>query len=301
MAKAHFDVCVSPDEVWRVANEPSAVSELVEQMQQRVPTAIVLEATGGLETELAGALLAAGLSVHVVNPRQVRDFARAVGQLAKTDKIDARVLARFGQAVRPQLRELADAETQTLRALVSRRRQLTEMLAAEKARRHTASRSVRASVAANIEWLESLIREIEDELDGTIRSSPAWREKDDLLRSVPGVGPVLSSVLLSQLPELGRLNRKEIAALVGVAPLNRDSGLMRGRRSIWGGRTSVRRVLYMATLVATRCNRTVRSFYQRLIANGKAPKLALTACMHKLLVVLNAIMRTGMPWIATAQ
>ncbi len=207
-----------------------------------------------------GVLLAAGLSVHVVNPRQVRDFARAVGQLAKTDKIDARVLARFGQAVRPQLRELADAETQTLRALVSRRRQLTEMLAAEKARRHTASRSVRASVAANIEWLESLIREIEDELDGTIRSSPAWREKDDLLPACPAWGLCYPRFCCLSYRSW-RLNRKETSH--GGSGLKR--GLMRGRRSIWGGRTSVRRVLYMATLVATRCNRTVRSFFRRLI------------------------------------
>ena len=297
VAKAHLDICVLPEEeVWRTTNDEAGISALVSRLTELAPVAVVLEATGGLETVLAGALLVAKLPVHVINPRQVRDFARATGRLAKTDVIDARSLARFGAAVRPQPRQLADEETQALRALVTRRRQLLEMLTAEKARRQTASRSVQRSLAANIDWLQQLIGELEDELNKTIRSSPSWREKDNLLRSVPGIGPILSAVLLSQLPELGRLDGKQIAALVGVAPLNRDSGTLRGRRAVWGGRTPVRTALYMGALVASRHNPVVRAFYHRLLAAGKARKLALVACMRKLITILNAIVRSGRAW-----
>jgi transposase len=297
VAKAQLDVCVLPElEAWRVSNDEAGLDSLVERLVALAPAAVVLEATGGLELPLVGALVAAGLPVHVINPRQVRDFARATGRLAKTDAIDARILGQFAQAVRPEQRLWPDEETQALRALVTRRRQLLEMLVAEKNRRHVAARPVRRSLNANIDWLQGLICELDDELNKTIQSSPAWREKDDLLRSVPGVGPVLSAVLLSQLPELGRLGRKQIAALVGVAPLNRDSGTLRGRRTVWGGRGQVRGALYMGTLVATRFNPRVRIFYQRLLAAGKPKKVALTACMHKLLAVLNAMLPAGQAW-----
>jgi len=297
VAKAQLDVYASPaGEAWRVANDEAGIAGLVSRLETSSPAAVVLEATGGLESSLTGALLSAGLPVHVVNPRQVRDFARATGRLAKTDAIDARILAQFAEAIRPELRLLPDEETRALRALVERRRQLLEMLTAEKNRRYRASRSVRRSLEANIDWLQGLISELDDELDSTIRSSPAWREKEDLLRSVPGIGPVLSSVLLAHLPELGRVDRKQIAALVGVAPFNRDSGTLRGKRTVWGGRARVRSALYMGALVASRHNPVVRAFYQRLLAAGKPKKLALTACMRKLLGVLNAMLRSGKAW-----
>jgi transposase len=297
VAKAQLDVYASPaGEAWRVANDEAGIAGLVSRLETSSPAAVVLEATGGLESSLTGALLSAGLPVHVVNPRQVRDFARATGRLAKTDAIDARILAQFAEAIRPELRLLPDEETRALRALVERRRQLLEMLTAEKNRRYRASRSVRRSLEANIDWLQGLISELDDELDSTIRSSPAWREKEDLLRSVPGIGPVLSSVLLAHLPELGRVDRKQIAALVGVAPFNHDSGTLRGKRTVWGGRARVRSALYMGALVASRHNPVVRAFYQRLLAAGKPKKLALTACMRKLLGVLNAMLRSGKAW-----
>jgi transposase len=297
VAKDQLDVCILPAEArLQVANDETGISSLVESIAAVEPMGVVLEATGGLEIPLVAALLLAGLPVHVINPRQVRDFARATGRLAKTDAIDARVLGRFAEAVRPARREWPDAQTQALKALVARRRQLLEMLTAEKNRRRRAPAAVRRSLEANIDWLQRLLDEIDDELDTAVRSSPAWREKDNLLRSVPGVGPVLSAVLLAQLPELGRLGRKQIAALVGVAPLNRDSGTFRGRRTIWGGRSTVRGPLYMSTLVATRCNPLVRAFYLRLLAAGKPKKLALVACMRKLLAVLNAILRTSLAW-----
>jgi transposase len=257
---------------------------------------VILEATGGFELPLVGALLAAGLPVTVVNPRQVRDFARATGQLAKTDAIDARVLAHFGEAVRPELRPLPNEATRELAALVARRRQLIEMLTAEKNRLRLAARAVRRDIEQHIRWLERRLSDLDGNLAQQVRSSPNWRARDDLLQSVPGIGPVSSVTLLAQLPELGRLNRKEIAALVGVAPLNRDSGTLRGRRRVWGGRRHVRATLYMATLVATRCNPTIRSFYTRLLAAGKPKKLALTASMRKLLITLNAMLRNNVPW-----
>jgi len=246
---------------------------------------------------LAAALAVAGMPVVVVNPRQVRDFAKATGKLAKTDTIDARILAHFAAVIRPVVRPLPDASSQELTAILTRRRQLVDMITAERNRLHAArSKSVKEHIKAHVTWLQAESSQIDKELNQSVRESSVWREKDDLLRSVPGVGPVLSTTLLAQLPELGALNRKQIAALVGVAPLNRDSGTFRGRRTVWGGRAAVRAVLYMATLVAVRHNPLIRTFYQRLLTAGKAKKVALTACMRKLLTILNAILKHRIPW-----
>ena len=257
---------------------------------------MVLEATGGLEVPLASALAAAALPVAVVNPRQVRDFAKATGRLAKTDALDAQVLAHFAEAVRPAIRQLRDADTQELNAMTTRRNQVMTMLVAERNRLGRALPAVPASIQAHIAWLEQELKDLDDGLRQTLRRSPAWREKDDLLPSVPGVGEQLSVSLLAYLPELGTLNRKQIAALVGVAPINRDSGTMRGRRGVWGGRARVRMVLYMGALVASRHNPVIRQFYQRLLAAGKSKKVALTACMRKLLVILNGMVKSGQRW-----
>jgi transposase len=300
VAKATLDVAVSPTaERWTAAHTEREVTGLVSRLVALHPALVVLEATGGLEQPLVGALAAAGLPVVVVNPRQVRDFAKATGLLAKTDALDATVLARFAAAVRPTPRPLPDAATQTLAALVTRRRQLVEMLTAERNRLAQAPRALRAEIQAHITWLKRRLARLDTDLGQAIRTSPAWRVQDDLLQSVPGVGPVLATTLLASLPELGRLNRKAIAALVGVAPLNRDSGTFRGRRMVWGGRAAVRAVLYMGTLVAVRHNPVLRAFYQRLRAAGKLPKVALTACMRKLLTILNAMLKHHQPWSPT--
>jgi transposase len=241
-------------------------------------------------------LAAAGLPVVVVNPRQVRDFAKAMGQLAKTDRLDAQVLARFGQATRPQLRPLPDAETQALQALVSRREQLVQMITAEKNRRYLALTAIRRQIDTHIRWLQKQLKRVDDDLDQAVRSSPLWQEQERLLCTAKGVGPVTARALITHLPELGTLDGKQIAALVGVAPFNRDSGPRQGRKKIWGGRKRVRSALYMAVLSASRHNRHIRSFYQRLLAAGKLPKVALVACMRKLLVILNAMVRSNTPW-----
>jgi len=297
VARDWLDVAQRPGgEAWRVSSDEKGVVALVERLKGVRPTLVVLEATGGLQIPAVAALAAAGLRTVVVNPRQVRQFAGATGRLAKTDAIDAQVLAQFGEAVQPEVRPLPDAATRELSALVARRRQLIEMLTAEKNRLRLATEKVRANIEAHIRWLEGELLDLEGGLGDVIRSSPVWRERDNLLRSVPGVGPVLSSVLLADLPELGRLNRKEVAALVGVAPLNRDSGLFRGRRTVWGGRSQVRAALYMAALVATRFNPAIRAFYERLVAAGKPKKVALTACMRKLLTMLNAMVRDETSW-----
>lgn len=298
VSKKHWDVALRPTgECFSVpATEPSAL-KLAEQLQALSPELVVLEATGGLEAVLVGTLAARALPLVVINPRQARDFAKATGKLAKTDAIDAAVLAHFAEAVRPQPRPLPDEEAQKLEALVSRRRQLVEMRVAEQNRRSsTRSTAVRKSLDAHILWLEQQLEQLDKDLDQMLRSSPIWREKDQLLRSVPGIGPVVSRTLLALLPELGTLGRKQIAALVGVAPLNRDSGSMRGRRCVWGGRGAVRAALYMATLVAVRFNPALRAVYQRLLDAGKLPKVALTACMRKLLVMLNAMLKQSTPW-----
>jgi len=279
-----------------VANDAAGIEILVERLRELQPALIVLEATGGVERAVTRALASAEFPVVVINPRQVRDFAKATGQLAKTDTIDAAVLARFGEAVRPALRPLPDEVTWELRAVVTRRRQLTEMIVAETNRLSGASKAVRKRINAHLRWLETELKRADKDLDQSIRQSPIWRENEDLLRSVPGMGPVISRTLLAELPELGRLNRKQIAALVGVAPLNRDSGTLRGRRSIWGGRATVRAALYMGALVASRRNAVIQAFYRRLRNAGKAPKIALVACMRKLLTILNAMIKHKTHW-----
>ena len=297
VAKGMLDVAVEPTgETWRTANAADGIGELVVALTARQPTLIVLEATGGFEATLAAQLAAAALPVAIVNPRQVRAFAKSLGRLAKTDRLDAQVLARFAEAVRPEPRELPDEAAQRLGALCARRRQLVEMLTAEQNRLPRADEAVRPSIASHIRWLRQQLADLDRNLGAAVRGSPIWRQKDDLLQSAAGVGRVLSTTLLAELPELGSLNRKQIAALVGVAPLNRDSGTFRGKRSTWGGRAQVRRPLYMAALVGTRCNPTLRAFYARLLAAGKPKKVALTACMRKLLVILNAIVRDNQRW-----
>ena len=301
VAAAQLDVAVRPTaEQWRVAYSDAPVAALVTRLQALAPTLVVLEATGGREAPLVAALGVAGLPVAVVNPRQVRDFAKATGRLAKTDALDARVLAHFAEAVQPPVRPLPDACTRELQALLARRRQLIEMLTAEKNRLSTTSGRIRGQVQEHIRWLEQRLHDLDRELGQAIQASPAWRAKEELLRSVPGVGPVLTTTLLADLPELGTLDRKQIGALVGVAPLNRDSGTWRGHRTIWGGRAPVRTALYMGTLTATRANPVIRAFYQRLVQAGKPKKVALTACMHKLLVILNAMLRTHTRWAPPA-
>lgn len=297
VSKTRLDMAVHPSGIREsVPNEPAAIQALVERVRGMQPVVIVLEATGGLERPVVRALAAAELPVVVVNPRQVRDFAKATGKLAKTDQIDADVLARFGEAVRPALRPLPDETMEELRAVIARRRQLVEMITAERNRISTALKAVRKRIEAHIRWLEAELDRVDSELDQSIRQSPIWREQEDLLKSVPGIGPIVSRTLLAELPELGRLNRKQIAALVGVAPLNWDSGTLRGRRAIWGGRATVRAALYMAALVASRHNPVIRDFYRRLRAGGKVPKVALVACMRKLLTILNAMIKHQSRW-----
>lgn len=297
VSKSQLDIAVRPDNKnWSVANAEADICKVTEALNELSPEVIVVEATGGMEMALVAALSQACLPVVVVNPRQVRDFAKAVGRLAKTDRIDAEVLAHFGEAVKPEVRLLKDEDTQMLTALVTRRRQVIDMLTAEKNRLGISPKVVHKDIQKHIEWLQSRLEDIDRHLDSAIRKSPIWREKDDLLRSVPGVGQVLSVSLITGLPELGTLSRRQIAALVGVAPLNRDSGLFRGQRTVWGGRSYIRAVLYMATLSASRVNPTISLFYRRLREAGKKPKVALTACMRKLLGILNAIMKHRIPW-----
>ncbi len=302
VAKAYLDLAERPAGTHeRYPHDETGIARIVARLQALRPTLIVLEATGGLEVPLAAALAAAGLAVAVVKSRQVRDFAKAVGQLAKTDTLDAHLLARFAEVVRPDPRPLPDAEAQHLSALLARRQQVIAMLVAEQQRLPTTPLALRPRVEAHIAWLRQERDDLDQALRQQIRQSSAWREDDDLLQSVPGVGPVLATTLIAELPELGRLNRKQIAALVGVAPLNCESGLMRGRRIIWGGRARVRAALWMGTLVAVQRNPAIRAFYQRLVAAGRPKKVALTAAMHKLLLVLNALLRQRVPWHNSVQ
>ena len=297
VAKDRLDVALRPSgSVWSAAYDQAGVSALVSRLQSLRPSAVVLESTGGLELPLAGALAAASLPVVVINPRQVRDFAKATGRLAKTDALDAQVLAHFAEAVRPPVRPLPDSDTQELHSLTTRRNQVVSMLVAEKNRLGRAGRAVAPRIQSRIQWLEQELDDLDQDLRQTLRRSPVRREQDGLLRSVPGVGEQLSLTLLAELPELGTLDRKQVAALVGVAPMNRDSGTKRGRRTVSGGRARVRAVLYMGALVASRHNPVIRSFYQRLLAAGKPKKLALTACMRKLLTILNSMVKSGQPW-----
>lgn len=298
VSKQSLDVDFAPTrESLHVANDPAGHAALVQRLSQEGIRVIVVEATGGYERAVVAELAAAGLPVVVVNPRQVRDFARAQGRLAKTDQIDAAVLADFGWVMRPPQRPLPSAEIAQMREKLARRRQVVEMVTAETNRlEHATTRAVRQSIEAVLKLLRKQLQRIDDDLDQAIRHSAVWQEKVDLLESVPGVGPQTSRTLLVQLPELGQCSRQEIAALVGVAPMNRDSGTFRGRRTIRGGRSNVRAVLYMATLSATRCNAKIRTHYQHLLAAGKSKKLALTACMRKLLTILNAMLRDQKSW-----
>jgi len=303
VSKRMLEIAVVPTgEKWSVSNSAEGMQLLVQRLKELSPRLVVLEASGGLERRAVAALAAAGIPVVAVNPRQVREFAKATGRLAKTDAIDAAMLGLFAERIRPELRPLRDADAQELEALVVRRRQVVDMITAEKNRLSAAppSKRVRTAIGKTIKWLEAQLDEIDSDLDKTVRNSPAWREKEDLMRTVPGVGKVLSRTLLSLVPELGALGRKQLAALVGVAPMNQDSGAHRGRRRIWGGRAHVRAVLYMSALVAARYNPSIRAFHQRLVAAGKLPKVALVACMHKLLSILNAMIRSKSPWAPEA-
>jgi transposase len=299
VSKARLDVAMgSGGELFGVDNDARGVADLVDRLREQEPELIVLEASGGLETLLVGELAAAQLPVAVVNPRQVRDFARANGQLAKTDALDAKMLALFSERMRPRLRALPDQQTRQLQALVTRRRELVGMLTAERNRLGSVPLELHREIRAHIRWLEARLKKRDHDLDRRLRNSPLWREREDLLRSVPGVGPVLCVSLLAGLPELGRLNRHEIAALVGVAPLNRDRGTLRGRRTVWGGRAHLRAALYMGALVGVRYNPVLRALYRRLLERGKAKKLALVACMRKLITILNAMLKHRAHWSA---
>jgi len=298
VAKDRLDVHVRPSgEAFAVARDGEGVARLVERLRAMAPALIVSEATGGFEQVVAAALGAAGLPVVVVNPRQIRDFARALGRLAKTDRIDAEAIALFAERIRPELRALPDAQARLLGELVARRRQVIEMFVAEGNRaRRLESRRLKKRIERHRCVLQDELSEIESELDEAIRGTPIWRETENLLKSVPGVGDALARTLIAELPELGSLDRKKIAALVGLAPFNRDSGTLRGKRTVWGGRATIRAALYMAALVASRFNPVIARFYRRLLAAGKPKKLALTACMRKLLTILNAMIRDHKSW-----
>jgi transposase len=298
ISKDHLDLASSTSEIvpFRVANTDTGHAELIARLEPHSVECVVLEATGPYHVAVASALTAAGLPVVVVNPRQARDFAKACGQLAKTDRIDAAILARFGAACGLKPRPLPDAPTQELAAHLTRRRQIVEMMTAERNRFAVATKTIRKSIQAHLTFLKGELSDLDADLDAFLKEHDIWREQVELLRSVPGVGPVLAKTLIGELPELGTLTRQQIAALVGVAPLNRDSGRSQGKRLVWGGRAAVRAVLYMAALVASRRNPVIQDAYQRLLKAGKAKKVALVACMRKLLVILNAIMKSKQSW-----
>jgi len=297
VSKAMLDVAVSPSgEVLQFANDPNGIDELGKRLKSLAADLVVMEATGGYETAVATALVGSGLRVAVVNPRQIRDFAKATGRLAKSDRIDAQVIAAFGQAIEPEIVRLPDEDARELEALLVRRRQLVAMRVQEVNRLGLMQGAMRKRIKAHIEWLEKEIGKLDIDLTAGLRSSPAWRAKDELLRSFKGVGPITSSTLLIALPEIGQFDRRVIAALVGVAPYNCDSGVMRGRRSIYGGRSQVRTVLYMAATTAIRSNPVIRAFYERLRSRGKPHKVAIVACMRKMLTILNAMVRQSTPW-----
>ncbi|MFO7741555.1 MAG: IS110 family transposase [Anaerolineae bacterium] len=297
VSKEKLDVAVRPDgERWQTANSEEAFPELIARLKALEPELIIIEATGGLERAVVAAMVAADLPVAMINPRQAREFARATGRLAKTDQIDADDLAFFGEAIRPEVRPLPEADVQELSALNARRQQLVEMTTAERNRLHTALPAARPSLREHIRWLEREKERIESKLQRRIDQNVTLRRKFKIMCSAKGVGPATSFSLLSDLPELGKVNRKEIAALVGVAPFNRDSGRWRGKRTTWGGRASVRSALYMAALSASRHNPVIRAFYERLLEAGKCKKVALTACIRKLVVILNAMIKNGTMW-----
>ena len=297
VCQKYLDVYIRPQEkLFQVTNDEIGITKLVSTLKSIQPELIVLEATGGMEIDATIKLTTAGLSVAVINPRQARDFAKATGQLAKTDAIDAKVLAHFADAIRPEVRQISDESSRQLEDLVARRRQISDMITAEKNRRRGKTNSVKASIDEHIEWLEEQLKEIESQIKSAIAVNPDWKQKMDLLTSVPGIGQVVAVTLISSLPELGTTSHKSISYLVGVAPLNKDSGKFRGKRRIWGGRAKIRCVLYMAALVAIRFNPLIKAFYERLIQKGKLKKVAITACMHKLLIFLNAMMRNNQTW-----
>ena len=302
VSKATLDIHVRPTgQAFSFSNDDDGVGELIRVMERVQPALVLLEATGGWEAHVTAALAVRHLPVVVTNPRQVRDFARATGELAKTDRIDAAILSLFAERLRPEVRPLPDDATRDFEARLTRRRQILEMLVAEKQRRATARPVVVKPIRAHIKYLERQLADTDHDLEQLIAHSPLWRAKDNLLRSVKGVGPVLSRTLLAELPELGHLNRKQIAKLVGVAPLAYDSGKRRGQRHIWGGRPQIRTVLYMATLSAIRSNPVIASYYHHLTSQGKPRRVAIVACMRKLIVTLNAILRTGTPWSPVPQ
>lgn len=298
VAKAHVDVHIhSTNEAFRVARNAVGLDKLTERLRSVMPSLVVLEATGGFEQVVAATLAGAGLPVVVINPRQIRDFARAVGRLAKTDRLDAEIIARFAAAVRPEVRPLPDEAAQGFAELAARRRQLVEMISTETMRsKQMVQKRVQKRLSAHILWLNKELTQLDIELDTTVRGSPLWREREELLVSVPGVGKTVARTLLADLPELGQLGRRQIAALVGLAPVAHDSGTHRGQRRIRGGRSVVRAMLYMSAWVGCRCNPVLRAFYERLRAAGKPRKVAIVACMHKLLTILNAMIRENQPW-----
>ena len=297
VCKAQLDVAIRPTaQILSVPNDKTGIKTLVKHLEKLRPTLVVLESTGGLERQVMLALVGAEISVVMANPRQVRDFAKSTGQLAKTDRIDAAVLAHYAEAIRPQPRPLPDELTLELRALTVRRRQIIDMIVAEKNHLATASKAIKKRITAHITYLEQELDDADQDLDRFIGKNPLWKENQEILCSTPSIGPVSSRTMLAELPELGTLGRKQISALVGVAPFPRDSGTLKGRRTIWGGRASVRGALFMATLVATRFNPVIRDFYKRLKAKGKPSKVALVACMHKLLTILNAMIKNKTRW-----
>ena len=298
VSKSTLDVCIGPlGQTLHVAYDEAGISQTIERLKETGPALIVIEATGGLEVRIATELAGKGLPVAVINPRQARDFAKATGQLAKTDQVDAAVLAAFAKAIRPQARPLKDADTRALDDMVSRRRQLVDMRVQETLRRGAAaSKPLQKSLKQHIAWLDKRIAEVDSDLTRQLRASDAWRAKDDLLRSIPGVGNITARTMLAKCPELGTLNRREIAALTGVAPLANDSGKHRGKRFIWGGRADIRAVLYMATVSAIRCNDAIKAFAERLKKAGKPPKVVIVACMRKLLTIMNSMLKNNTPW-----
>ncbi len=299
VSKARLDVADSSEaRPWGVANDEDGITALVADLRTRKPRLVVLEATGGHERAVTAALAAADIPVAVINPRQVREFAKATGQLAKSDALDARLLALFAERVQPPVRPLPDVVAQDIAALLARRRQLLQMRTAEHNRRPSLPSRLRPGLDAHVRWLSQQVAEVDRDLDQTLRNSPLWREKEELLRSIPGIGPVVARTLLGDLPELGTLTRCEVAALAGVAPLNADSGSHQGKRRTWGGRATVRAGLYMAAVVASQHNPVIRPLYRRLCDQGKPVKVALVACMRKLLTLANAILRDGVPFSA---
>jgi transposase len=299
VAKETLEVCIRPDNIRKgFRNDDEGRIDMARLLAEMKPALIILEASGGYEIPVVEVLALRSLKVAVINPRQVRDFAKAMGKFAKTDTIDAEIIARFAEVIRPEVRPLKDRDAQQLQVFIARRRQLVQMLTDEKNRLPIAPSWTKPDIEAHIEWLSECINKVGRDISALIKKTPLWKEKEDLLRTFKGIGPVNACTLLARLPELGQLDRKKIAALVGLAPLNRDSGKYRGRRTIFGGRADVRAALYMAALSAIRHNSVIRVFYERLIHAGKLPKVALTACMHKILIILNAMVRTNTPWCA---